>query len=211
MRRLAALALAAAGCLSPSRAAERPPPDAQPKAPPSDTGAPMTKTEGSTTYDFSLTREGNSLKLSYWVENGSDKTLYVCDKLVTQGSRPNTYAAVDRVTVQNTDQPHTVMLVAGTPATSVPSYRILPQVYRGLAPKERFNRAVTIPLPLKAWNPMGHEKPLKKANQAVLLIFTFEGEPPRWSELPGEDGTAIKVPEGMSLKVLRGGPVPIPS
>jgi hypothetical protein len=212
MRLLTATLVALCGCAPQTLGAEpAPAPDAKPGLLPMAPGARMTNTQGATTYDWTLTREGQKLKLDYWVKNGSDKILYVCDKLVTQGARPNTYAAVDRVTIQNTDKPDVIMFVAGTPATSVPTYRILPQVYRPLAPGEQTARSVVIPLPLKAWNPMGSEEPLgPKASKAVLLVFTFEGEPPTWRELPGDDGKTIKVPEGMQLKVLRAGPLPLP-
>lgn len=203
MKHVLALACLLASC-RPSDAKQ----EAKPPAPRSTQEAPMTAS--ALPVEWNLAREGQSLRLTYSIKNTSQKRFYICDKLV-QGSRPNTFKSFDGLTVQNSQTPDALLFALGTTPPGVPSMWLLPVTYIALEPGQTHTGSRLVSLPLKPFNAHGLEKPLSpKADKAHFLVYAFEGEPPKWRDLPGDDGKPIRVPEGQSMSMLRGSPLPIP-
>ncbi len=151
------------------------------------------------------------LRVEVDVVNGSDRPVYVCDKLVV--SKPGgKFARTDAITVMNDDQPGVVKLALAPVSADEPSVVLYTPTFRAVKAGETFARVYELAYPLEAWHPVAGVRPVDRdAKSAVLLVQYIVGEPPGWRVLESDDARPLKVPEGHTPGLLRTEIEPLPT
>ena len=160
---------------------------------------------------WKMKKAGNLVEVVYRIENRSGQRIYVCDKLLST-QNGSTWSAFEGASLQNVPgRPDTAQIVVGTPPTDADTMAISPVTFRPLEPGQSLEATRKLPLPLASYNVMGGTEPLgKKVKQALLIVQSFIGEPPSWSELSAEDGSKIRIPQGFTPRDLQADPLPLP-
>ena len=171
-----------------------------------------TTTNGQVSLSWKMTRKEKSIEVWYRVDNRSDKRIYVCDKLLALMQKTRAWRAFPAVSIQNIPgKPDTAQIVVGTPPTDANSMVIPPVTFKPVEPGQSHEDTRQLGLPLTSYNVMGMTEPLdKRIKKAILIVQSFVGDPPAWRDLPGEDGTTIRVPDGFSPRDLQSDPLLLP-
>lgn len=160
---------------------------------------------------WKMKKAGNLVDVVYRIENRSGQRIYVCDKLLST-KNGTSWRAFEGVSLQNLPgRPDTAQIVVGTPQSDADTMVVAPVTFRPIEPGQSLEATRKLPLPLESYNVMGGTEPLgKKVKQAILIVQSFVGEPPSWSELSAEDGSKIRVPQGFTPHDLQADPLPLP-
>jgi hypothetical protein len=168
------------------------------------------------TLDWSVTRQGATLRLDYSGKN-TDQPLYLADKLVVK-DRQNRgqFMTTEKVIVIHFDEPgkdpDVIEVILGQSSTNMDTTAPMESpTYRRIDPGADFSGAVSIPFPLESWHPLGKTEPLPaSAGKLQLRVEYFRGEPKGWGKVPSASGE-IKVPGGNPVRAFfEGEPKPIP-
>jgi len=157
---------------------------------------------------WKLTRSADKLHVSYQFENTSGHVVYVNDGVVSQlKSDLWRYA---KTNAQLEPRADTIAIVIGTPRGDVPTAAPIPGFYVAVAAHQKFDGSRDIPMPFMKRNPAtGQQTPLGEFANAVLELYSFDGEPSVWRELKTDMGP-VKVPEAPRIKLLAAAAQPIP-
>lgn len=157
---------------------------------------------------WKLTRSADKLHVTYQLHNTSDHVVYVNNGVVSQLKGDLWRLAKTNARLE--PRGDTVAIVVGTPSGDVPMAAPIPGFYVAVAAHQTFDGSRDIPLPFMKRNPAtGEQAALGEFANAVLELYTFDGEPSAWRELKTETGP-VKVPEAPGIKVLATAALPIP-
>ncbi len=162
--------------------------------------------------DWTLTRQGNTLQLTYTVENTSAKPVVLLDRLyhpMSKGNEP----AFDRVIVRNSDTPGVVSFVRGYVAPDHPIGGVFQPIARKLEPKEKVTDSATIPLPLEAWHNFARPTPLTGTPTEAVLEIGYLVDHAKWVKIKLTDGSEYTGPGHPFVndqKLIRSDRKPIP-
>jgi hypothetical protein len=183
-------------------------PDAPQLAPPAPSVEPIS-------LDWTLTRAGDHLHVTYTVHNTSTAPVFLLDHLLLP-DRGKWRDAADRAVVRTGDRAGTIELVRGyaQPDNTGTSVEIqYAPAARRLAPGASLDGAADIPLPLVAWHPFARSLALAPSPTEAVLIIGYLVDHDRWASLPLADGTTATVPGPPYIgaqRLLRAAPQAIP-
>ncbi len=180
----------------------KPDPELKPAMAPA-TPSTSTTTQRDVVLTWKLVKTSKTaLGVSYRIENKSKTRIYVADKQLVMMQDTRKFRGVKHVRVEAPPAgSDTVKLLVAPPSGDVPSIATAQMTFIALDPgaAHEDDREVALPLPDAA----------KKATKAVFVVNAFTGEPPKWSDVAGEQGP-IKVPDGFTPTDLVFGPVALP-
>lgn len=158
---------------------------------------------------WSLALANGTLTVDLSIENKNAEPIFVAEQLATP--KGSAYALTDRLIVMNGDAPGEVLLARAVMSSDAPAMRLYPASFRKLAPGESMHQVVNLPWPA-VWHPVVGPTALRGTPRtAHLKIAWFSGEPPRFAELAGADGSTLVLPEGYDTQWFDGGTQPLPA
>jgi hypothetical protein len=164
--------------------------------------------------DATLARDGDALKVSFTLANLSGRVMFVAESVLA--SRGATFARVpDRLIVMNAAapgeaKPGEIQLVLGRIASNRPSAVLYPPVFAAVAAGAAVSRTFSLPLPLRAWHPLGGADPLDGEPRTAIVKVEYFALDVDWIELPSADGSSIVVPRNAVTQLATAGPLAIP-
>ena len=153
------------------------------------------------TFDWKAVRSGKSVQIDYKGRNPHDQKIYLAHKLVVADGKEQ-FSLTDQVIVIRYDEPgkdpNVIEVILGEGATNLDTYVPMhAPTYRPVAAKAEFSGMVRIPYPIRSWHPLDSTEPITDTvSKMKFRLQYFEGEPPRWVDLPSQSAT-IKIPDGI--------------
>ena len=141
---------------------------------------------------FEMSVVDDGLEIHYEVTNRRGTPIHVVDKLVVHNPQTGKFERTDRLSILNSRGAGDVQFSLASIGGDGGAYMTHGATYQPVPAGKTHRGSVTVPYPIKAWNPVGGARALRgHPLTAIFVLGYYEQLPTQWAERPSAAGPLL--------------------